>query len=274
MKFMLLLVVLILITAVSGIYIYYKKYPSVAEPTAMQLQLAERMRGEVFTDSANKYSLPYRLYEPHGRAEGRKFPLVVVLQASGGRGEENVRQLSESVDRLLSEELQHIEPAYVLAPQCPAGLEWNNAEPSSPPYVNYSMEKMSVSWRQTILIELINFLLKNKQIDETRIYLTGMSMGGTGAWDTLYRFPGYFSAAVILNGRSDPAAAGLIGRTPIWSFHGVDDPVAPIENSQKMVAALQAENAIIKFTELNAGHGIAYQSYTPDVYRWMMSFKK
>lgn len=268
-------IITFLLCGAASIAVYYGlKSREVELPSKMQLKLAEKLEGKTFEGKLTPKKIPYRLFRPSKARADEKLPLILVLQASGGRGEDNIRQLNESVDLLTSREFQSIGAAFVLAPQCPLKMEWNNSQPSSPPYVNYRMESMETSWREALLIELIEDLIKSENIDKNRIYITGMSMGGTGTWDMLYRFPDFFAAAVPLNGRSDPSIAEVIASVPIWVFHGFSDPVAPITNSREMVKALKVFNEDVKFSELDAGHGIAYQSYTPALYRWLLHQKK
>lgn len=264
-----LLVVFVFFLAAVYRVIFYKPP---AEPSEQQLQLMQKLDAYVFTSPTLDRELPYRLFQPKPLSEHMAYPLIVLLHASGGRGDNNFSQLDESVERLTSSELQNIEPAYVVVPQCPTGMEWTqNAVQSGPPFVNYRMSDYPTSWRQQVLVELITDLQRRFAIDAKRIYLTGMSMGGTATWDTLFRYPGLFAAAVPLNGRADPVAAKVIGETPLWSFHGRNDTVAPIENSRQMVAALESVGADVRFTELDAGHGIAVQSYSQMLYRWLLS---
>jgi len=235
----------------------------------LHIKLALKMSsGEQIT---GKYQLPYRLYEPKGND---MKPLVLVLQSAYGRGDDNFRQLSPTVEQFVSNEFQSLESAFILAPQCPAGLEWNNNPPKSPPFVNYDMDGHTQSWRQDLIIEIINNLIEQKRVDPTRIYITGESMGASGSWEFLYRFPNTFAAAIILNGRSDPLKAKIIGQTPIKIFHGKHDTIAPISNSISMLSSLKVAGADVELVTLNEDHIISNTVYTEQLFKWLLNNHK
>ena len=95
-----------------------------------------------------------------------------------------------------------LHPAIVIAPQCPEKMSWSNfsrgkstsdirlqAEPTKP------ME---------LLIGLIHQLMRTMPVDSSRIYITGLSMGGFGTYDAIERYPDLFAAAVPVCGGGDP----------------------------------------------------------------------
>ena len=76
-------------------------------------------------------------------------------------------------------------------------------------------------------------------------------------------------------GAPDPygALAAAIGRTPVWAFHGSDDPVIPVTQSRSMVAALQAAGGQVRYTEYKGqGHAIWDLAYADrDMVHWLLS---
>ncbi len=214
--------------------------------------------------------LPYRLYQPNTNSQ-QSLPLILVLHGAGERGTDNIRQLNYTIKQLVSTEFQSIQPAFILAPQCPPGQEWTNNQVTSLPALNYDMHSSKPSWSQHLLVQLIQQLTVEYPIDTTRIYLTGFSMGATGSWEMLYHYPQIFSAAAILNGRSDPAIADTLKDIPIAIFHGKQDKTAPIENSYAMYQALKPINPLVTLNVLEAGHNISGLSYTTDLYRWLVN---
>ena len=97
-------------------------------------------------------------------------------------------------------------------------------------------------------------------IDPGRIYLTGLSMGGYGAWELAARIPERFAAVAPICGGGDEAQAAKLVGLPIWCFHGADDKVVPVERSRSMVAAIKAAGGEPKFSELP---GVGHDSWTP-----------
>ena len=153
-------------------------------------------------------------------------------------------------------------PAIILLPQCRKGFYWHDAE----------MERMVMdSLRQTVA---------EFEADETRLYLTGVSMGGFGVWHTAAKHPGKFAALVPICGGSSlvaadrftPVARG-IGRTPVWVFHGADDPIVPVSESRRMVAALKATGGNVRYNEYaGVGHNVWVNVLgEPELLPWMLA---
>jgi predicted peptidase len=123
-----------------------------------------------------------------------------------------------------------------------------------------------------MLLALIDQVLaENPAIDPTRIYLTGLSMGGFGTFDVLCRRPNLFAAAIAVCSGGDPAVAPKIKDVPLWYFHGARDEVVPVENTRQMVAALKNAGSKVKYTEYaTLGHAIWQETYyNPEVLSWL-----
>src|SRR6185436_2281845 len=124
----------------------------------------------------------------------RRFPLIIFLHGSGERGNDNEAQLKWGVMNVASDENMIHYPAFVIAPQCPSNMSWSNFNRDR------NSTQMSLQPAPTkpmqLLIELIDNLKKTLRIDTTRIYITGLSMGGFGTYDAIMRYPKLFAAAV------------------------------------------------------------------------------
>jgi len=271
-KAKLLKVIAVLLLGVFLLLLTAKLLLKVNNINTQTLKLMYKMDASVTSDGINE--LPYRLYQPQDIDRTNKFPLVIVLQSAFRRGNNNYGQLTNLVDKFVSDEFQDLESVFVLAPHCPENMQWNNNKPSSVPYTNYDMSEIEQSWRQTLIIELIDKLVEEKGVDPERIYITGISMGASGTWEMLYRFPEQFAGALILNGRSDPNKASQISQTPIKIFHGQNDEIAPLNNSIKMKAALDKLNADVELKILEAGHDITQNAYDIDAFKWLLDQRK
>jgi len=142
--------------------------------------------------SINKYindkgdTLLYRQLFPDADTL-RKFPLVIFLHGSGERGNDNEAQLKWGVMNFASDENMIRYPAFVIAPQCPLNISWSNFDRDR----NSTQMKLQPSPTKPmqLLIELIDKLKKTLRVDTTRIYITGLSMGGFGTYDAIMRYP-------------------------------------------------------------------------------------
>lgn len=198
-------------------------------------------------------TVPYLLYLPENYSDtGEKAPLMLFLH---GRGE-SYGPLSMVAKWGPPRRLAAGEPMnYIVAsPQCPGDSFWSRDD------------------QQKRLLELLAHLKQTYRVDDDRIYLTGLSMGGFGTWRLAADHPEMFAAAVPVCGRGDPQTAERLTKLPIWAWHGTDDTAVPFQNSVDMVEAIKAAGGTkVRFTSLeHIGHAswqAAYQS--ADLYAWL-----
>lgn len=193
--------------------------------------------------------LPYLRYVP----EGQDYPLLLFLHGSGERGSD----LAHVGDHGLADILAHLpEPTLVLAPQCPEDIRWI-----------HHLEGLEA---------ILDSALANYPVDRTRIYLTGLSMGGQGTWYLGAKIPERFAALVPICGRSNPEEAERLKDLPIWVFHGAEDTVIPVSESEGMVIALQTHGSDVKLTVYP---DTEHNSWTPayreaDLYTWLFNQRR
>ncbi len=227
--------------------------------------VAKRFLRLRYDDEETGLSMTYRLFvpagadRPAGAAGGSKYPLVLYLHGAG--------ELDTDDDALLvgnqgpavwaRPEEQAKRPCFILAPHCSrssggpgpgAPLGWTSLMKYGPdasggrtPFT--PTELLSVAYR---ILEKVG---AEYAVDADRIYLTGLSMGGFGAWALALDHPETFAALVPICGGGDPARLGRIAKLPIWVFHGEADPVVPVKTSRGSVAALQAAGGTPRYTE-------------------------
>jgi poly(3-hydroxybutyrate) depolymerase len=224
----------------------------------------------------NDFTLPYRFHSPKEMDKQKKYPLVLFMHGAGERGIDNRYQFF----RFKPVPFWEQEECFVLAPQCPtreytagnADCVWVDTPFGAPAH---SM-KASPTRPMQLTIELLDSLLQLPQIDKSRIYVTGLSMGGFATWELIQRFPEKFAAAAPVCGGGDPAYAASLTRLPVWAFHGdADDTVIP-ERSREMVDAIKKAGGKPLYTEYKGvGHGAWSPAYSnPDVWKWMFTQKK
>jgi predicted peptidase len=101
-------------------------------------------------------------------------------------------------------------------------------------------------------------------------------MGGFGTWALARHAPNRFAAIVPICGGGDPSRVKRIAHIPAWVFHGAKDPTVPVENSKKMVDALEKNGGNPRYTIYpEAGHDSWTQAYnTPELYEWLLQQKR
>ena len=131
------------------------------------------------------------------------------------------------------------------------------------------------SWRdlrqQVKLVLLIRHLEATLAVDKSRMYLTGLSMGGEGSWTLACHWPEKFAAVAPICGKNDPDQAGKLTNLPIWAWHGTADTVIVPKYSREMVAEIRkAGGRRARLTMLpEIGHNSWSAAYaTPELYSW------
>jgi len=186
-------------------------------------------------------SLPYRILMPKDFDVTKKYPLHLFLHGSGERGNDNLAQLVHG--STLFEVMNAHYPAIVIFPQCPTEDYWATIEYSrdieTQENVFTYFEESKPTWALSAVMSLLENQLKNEYIDTKRVYLSGLSMGGMGAFELLARLPNTFAAATPICGGGHPASVKKWGaNTPVWIFHGDEDTVVNSRYSKIMVEAL------------------------------------
>ena len=194
--------------------------------------------------------LEYLLYLPKGYGRGKKWPLMLFLHGSGERGNNLEMVASHGPPKLIEagQEFGFI----VVSPQCSAD-GW---------------------WTTQALSTLLDNLEQHLQVDTSRVYLTGLSMGGYGTWAMASEFPDRFAAiAPICGGGLEWWMRGIT-HLPIWAFHGAKDSVVPLEQTTRLVNELKRLGSKkVKCTVYkNADHDSWTRAYAnPKLYEWMLA---
>lgn len=215
-------------------------------PQLRTLEQREKiLAAKVFMNSRSE-TFPYRLFIPRPYDQKKKYPLVLYLHGGGGRGNDNQKQIDGGngylIDFFTSDAAQERYPSFVVAPQSP--MEGWVEEDSITPT------------RQLHLVhELIGALQRTYNIDETRIYVAGQSMGGFGTFAIISEYPRTFAAGVPLCGGGDQAKVARLTNVPIWVFHGAKDESVPVGRSRTIVAGIKNAGGKVRYTEYaDIGH--------------------
>lgn len=199
--------------------------------------------------------LHYLLYLPEGYGSGDShWPLVLFLHGAGERGDDIERVKIHGPARLIAQGKKF--PFILVAPQCPEDEAWDSR----------------------VLAALLDEVQARYRVDENRIYCTGLSMGGYGTWALAMAEPQRFAAIVPICGGGclQQLFVQRIRHLPVWCFHGAQDAVVPISESQVLVNKLKQTGGNVRFTTYpDAGHDAWTQTYDdPAVWEWLLSRKR
>lgn len=212
----------------------------------------ETFTGEISLKVGYRYllSLPDS-YQPN---DAKTWPLLVFLHGAGERGE-NLSLLNKHGPPKLIAAGKKFE-AIVVSPQVPEKNIWNAHAVKA----------------------LVDDLVKKYRVDTQRLYLTGISMGGFGTWDTALAYPDTFAAIVPICGGAGVGfvMADRIKDLPCWIFHGDKDGAVSVDFSLKIHGALKKAGSDAKLTIYpGVGHDCWTMSYdNPELWSWMFSQRK
>jgi predicted peptidase len=201
----------------------------------------------------------YQVYVPRAYDPGQRWPVILFLHGAGERGGDGVLQTVVGLGDAVRRDPARF-PALVVFPQAPADALWTGAPAEA-----------AMAALEAVMVRYAT--------DPDRVYLTGISMGGNGAWYLAYRHPDRFAAVAPICGwvESHPhfsrgqvvpgqdgepfqALAQRLAGVPIWIFHGDADTAVPVEQSRRAAAALEAAGADVRYTELP---GVGHNSWDP-----------
>ena len=222
-------------------------------------QQAKSFKGRISKD----LSAEYLLYLPkdYGSRSRKRWPLMLFLHGAGERGSDISNVAVHGPPKLVKQGKDF--PFIIVSPQCPNGRLWDN----------------------DVLFALLDEVTKKYNVDKSRIYLTGLSMGGYGTWSLGLTHPERFAAIAPICGGGDPIARLLADPKKtaatkslgVWAFHGAKDPVVKVEESQRMVEALKKFGC--KDVELTVYPEAQHDSWTetynnPKLYEWFLEHRR
>ena len=199
-----------------------------------------------------KWNFPFVEYSCGEK--NKKLPLIIQLHGAGERGcgKEDLEKVDVHGFSKYLKDAEH--DCIVIMPQCPDDTFW--------------------AARVESIIEFIEQLIKEYEVDEDRVYLTGLSMGGYGTWYTSMARPDLFAAIAPICGGGMAWNAGVLNM-PIWTFHGADDPTVSVSQTDEMVLKLREIGADITYTRMDGvGHNVWEHAYNKELIEWLLSKKR
>lgn len=210
----------------------------------------------------------YCVWVPPGYTPERPWPVILFLHGSGERGDDGFLQTDVGIARAIRRAPARF-PAIVIMPQCrPDDVWWSEA-------------------MMTLAVRCVEKSSSEYHLDRDRIVLTGLSLGGAGAYQLGARSAGNFSAVVPVCGfwsrLQEPespetlrAAAERLAKVPMRVFHGARDAAVPVDRTRELVRAIRAAGGEVEYTEFPDGdHFIWDRVYEdPNLVAWMLKQKR
>jgi predicted peptidase len=203
--------------------------------------------------------LHYLLFLPevYKEEKNKRWPLMLFLHGAGERGTNLAKVATHGPPKIVKNRRDL--PLILVSPQCPSDGIWSDDG----------------------LLGLLDDICRKYRVDQNRIYLTGLSMGGYGTWSLGIKHPDRFAAiAPICGGGSiinillpDSGKEAALKRLPVWAFHGAKDSVVPLRESEQMVEALKrAGNQNAKLTVYpEADHDSWTEAYnSQELWDWFL----
>ncbi len=259
--------------ASTNLFIYMVGDPSSADPVpvdldkvvAMSITTSQRQPGTSYASSVLSTTVGYYTYRPEGHYlhPDEKFPLLIFLHGTGEKGNgttELNRVLVHGPPKLINQGTDL--PFIVVSPQLPASQG---------------------GWSVNHIDELIARAKAESRVDTTRIYVTGLSLGGFGTWAYAVARPAVVAAVVAIAGAGNPGQACQMRDVPVWAFHGDADGTVNVSGSINMINALNACTPAPAVTpKLTIYPGVGHDSWTRtydgsaghDIYSWLLSYHR
>lgn len=216
----------------------------VSHPTGVTFQKVSNPKG--VTDYVLQIPASYNA------KKGTKWPVIIFLHGIGERGNDLNRVKNAGLAGIAAKDPNF--PFIVISPQCKADTWWD-------------VPSLTVLYKD---------VLEKYNVDSSRIYLTGLSMGGYGAWAWALAAPEKFAAVVPICGGGTPSKACVLKTKPVWAFHNADDPTVNVRESRNMVNAIRdCGGTLVKYTENpTGGHNAWTKAYTnPALFEWLKAQK-
>lgn len=201
------------------------------------------------------FNFGYTKYLPKDFDPSKKYPLVVFLHGAGERGDDLDIACRHGFMKHVRESGAEY-PFLFIAPQCPQGKFWGCYTES--------------------LLAFLDDICKTLPVDPDRVYLTGLSMGGTGTWMLAMADSERFAAIAPICGSGIYWYGEALVKTPVMVYHGDCDDIVPIYDSVEMVKSVNRRggNAQIKIL-YGVGHNAWDEAYRGDeLYTWLLSHRR
>jgi predicted peptidase len=207
----------------------------------------------VHKDADGKES-KYVLFVPHDYTGDKAYPVILFLHGAGERAGGQKQPVEVGIGPAVKKREKNF-PALVIIPQAQTRGNWQAGSPDA-----------------KRALDILAEVEKEYKVDDKRVYLTGLSLGGMGTWSLAMAHPDKWAAIVPICGRGDTSKAEKIKDLPCWCFHGDADRAVDVEGSRKMIEALKKAGGDPRYTEYpGVGHNSWDKAYgTDELYDWLL----
>ena len=252
----------------------FKIYDYAFEVKAKSIYAAESNSFTYTAANGDTMTLPYRAYYPtdYNENSDKEYPVLFFLHGHGECGTDNTKQLQVFGPNKLLDDIAEMDNCIILAPQtiCDGAtnkFEWVASGSSKAGVHQWDSSAGGLHSRQGALEEITHTLglqaaeallvdfIANNRVDEDRVYVGGISMGGCGTWELIARRPDLFAAAVPVCGAGIVSTADKLLNIDIWTFHGLSDPTVWPDGSKDMEAAIKAAGGTKIYSTYFSGVG-------------------
>jgi predicted esterase len=219
--------------------------------------------------------IPYGILFPENYDPTLRYPMVFFIHGKEAGGADKEAPLADGASLFLDSEIRERFPALVVVPQCPPEDSWVRVDSSGEKWSFPLLESPTPA--SAAALELLHHLKATEAVDGDRIYLVGISRGGSGIIEWLARRPDLFAAAVPIGGGGNTALTPSYGpQVPLWFFQGAMDDTVPVDLTRELARKLEAEGAKVRYTELpGAGHNLQDAALAePQLLPWLFRQRK
>ena len=214
------------------------------------------MYKKMYYHNPNGQSFHYLMYSPEV-TDDKKLPLLVFMHGAGERGSADGSELERVARHGFFKQVQtegKSFPFIMVGPQCPRDQYW-------------------VSYLES-LNKFLDHIVAENNVDTSRIYLTGLSMGGTATWMWALDNPRRFAAIAPVCGQGVNWYAEKLIHTSVQAYHGDIDEVVSVHESVEMVASINRKGG---HATLKLFHGVNHNAweyaYNDELVEWFLNFK-
>ncbi|MDX1542878.1 MAG: prolyl oligopeptidase family serine peptidase [Christiangramia sp.] len=248
-----------------------------AFPLLLNAQSRDEFKKESFISGGD--TLNYRILYPKDFLEDEEYPVMLFLHGAGERGDDNESQLVHGSDLFLNEDNRENFPAIVIFPQAPKEDYWAKVEVKrdTTPFQFDFKNRQEPTKSLDLVMKLMDSVIAKDFVRKEQIYVGGLSMGGMGTYEIIFKKPEIFAAAfAICGGANEDIAEAYPKGFNIWIFHGEKDDIVPPRFSKAMARSINHYGGNAKLSLYPDDNHNSWDSAFSEPYLlpWLFSHKK